>query len=651
MYLHLPMSFKSIGPLLVSTYPLDVRTLRIVLAVALLSLVGSSGTTREKHRDLPMHALQHDDQGWAEKTLSTLSLEEKVGQLFMVRMRVGFSGVRNPDYIRLSDSIRKYHIGSLAMSAPPGARSLHNDHRYETVVLLNRLQEESKLPLLVAGDFEQGVLPSRLFGTTVFPHAMAFGAAGKAAYAEEFGRITAQESRAIGVHWNLFPVADVNSNPANPIIGTRAFGANPDQVGALVAAYIRGARANGMLTTAKHFPGHGNTGTDSHLGVARVDEAQDILRTVDLPPFRSAIDAGVDAVMTAHIRVPALDPDPNLVATTSPTIVTRLLKNELGFKGIVVTDGLDMAGLTRLYAANPGRAAVDAFKAGNDVLTMPADLNASYYAILGAVRSGEISRQRLDASVLKILRAKASLGLQKTRLVDVASIPKLVGSPANVATGQRISDASITLVRDNRKLLPLRQGPSLKNAALHQRETRDHRGVSVIVICDNIKAEDGHVLEHEIRTRMPDANIIYVDPRIAAARSKTILQDVDQARAVVVAVYIVPSAARSRKLGRGGKHPASLPDSTSALLESILARASQKTAVLAMGNPYLTDDFPAIQTYICTFSNVTVSEVSAARALFGEIPMSGQMPVSLSGTSVQTQSVSQQAPLATLSLP
>lgn len=629
-----------------------MQTLRIVLAVALFSLVGSSDVTREKHRDFSTHRIQRDEQGWAEKTLGTLSLEEKVGQLFMVRMRVGLSGVRNPEYLRLSDSIRKYHIGSLAMSAPPGGRFLRSDHRYQTVVLLNRLQAESKLPLLVAGDFEQGVLPARLFGTTVFPHAMAFGAAGKEAYAEEFGRITAQESRAIGVHWNLFPVADVNSNPANPIIGTRAFGANPEQVGALVAAYIRGARANGMLTTAKHFPGHGNTGTDSHLAVARVDEDLDVLRTVDLPPFRKAIEAGVDAVMTAHIRVPALDPDPRLVATTSPAIVTNLLKNELGFKGIVVTDGLDMAGLTRLYAGNVGRAAVDAFKAGNDVLTMPADLDASYRAVLEAVRTGEISRQRLDASVLKILRAKSSLGLHKTRLVEVAAIAKVVGSPANVAAGQRISDDSITLVRDNGKLLPLRQGASVKNAAFLQRRGRqDRHSVLVIVVCDNVRAEDGRVLEREIRARMPDASVVYVDPRVAPGMADHVLQAVDQARAVVVAVYIVPSAARSRKLGRGGKHPASLPDSTSALFERILGRASEKTAVLAMGNPYLTDDFPAIQNYICTFSNVTVSEISAARALFGEIPMSGKMPVNLSSVGVPPSIGSRPAQVANLRIP
>lgn len=628
-----------------------MQTLQIALAIALFVLFGPSDHAREKHPAASPFHLRRDDKGWAEKTLSTLSLEEKVGQLFMVRLRVGSSGVRNSEYLRLSNSIRKYHVGALAMSAPPGGRFLHSDHRYQTVVQLNRLQEESKLPLLVAGDFEQGVLPARLFGTTVFPHAMAFGAAGKVAYAEEFGRITAQESRAIGVHWNLFPVADVNSNPANPIIGTRAFGANPEHVGALVAAYIRGARANGMLTTAKHFPGHGNTGTDSHLAVARVDEDLEVLRAVDLPPFRKAIEAGVDAVMTAHIRVPALDPDPNLVATTSPGIVTGLLKNELGFKGIVVTDGLDMAGLTRLYAGNVGRAAVDAFKAGNDVLTMPADLDASYRAVLDAVRSGEISQHRLDASVLKILKAKASLGLQTTRVVDVAAIPKLVGSPANLAAGQRISDASVTMVRDNGKLLPLRPGASVKKVVLRQPGGPDRHATLVVVICDNVRTEDGRVLGHEILSRMPDANVVFVDPRSAHWKADKLLEAADQARAVVVAVYIVPSAARSRKQARGEKHPSSLPDSTSSLFERILDRAADKTVVLAMGNPYLADDFPTIQNYICTFSNVTVSEISAARALFGEIPMPGRMPVNLSSVDLKIPTGSQSAQVANSKLP
>ena len=608
-----------------------LRHLAFLLAV--LMLLGSAAEPREQSKQALAGHVDRVDRAWAEKTLKNLSLEEKVGQLFMIRMRVELLNGRSPSYFELRNNIRKYHIGALAMSAPPQGRARDIRRRYEVVTLLNQLQDESKLPLLVAGDFERGVLPSHLFGTTVFPHAMAFGAAGNLAYAEEFGRITAQESRALGVHWNLFPVADVNSNPANPIIGTRAFGANPEQVGNLVAAYIRGARANGMLTTAKHFPGHGNTATDSHVGVPVVNDDLDHLRAVDLPPFQKAIAAGVDAVMTAHVRVLALDPDPGRVATTSPAIMTGLLKNQLGFKGIVVTDALDMAGLVGLYAKNPGRVAVDAFKAGSDVLTEPYNLDACYRAMLDAVRSGEIGQDRLDASVLKILQAKASLGLEKSRLVDVAAIPRLVGSPENIAAGQRISDAAITLVRNNGKVLPLRDGRSDKRLLVVS-QAKAKPGLLVIILCDNRRAEDGRVLERQIRKRAPDARVVYVDPRVAAARSDEVLNAADRAQQVVVAVYVVPSAARTRTVARGQKNSASLPDSTARLLSMILAHATGKTVVLAMGTPYLTEDFPTIQNYICTFSNATVSETSAAKALFGEIPIPGHLPVNLSNASV-----------------
>lgn len=574
------------------------------------------------------------DEGWAERTLKSLSVEEKVGQLFMIRMRVEFLHGQSPDYVQLRDNIRKYHVGSLAMSVPAQGRARDVNRRLETVTLLNQLQQESNLPLLIAGDFERGVLPAHLFGTTVFPHAMAFGAAGNLKYAEEFGRITAQESRALGVHWNLFPIADVNSNPANPIIGTRAFGGNADQVGDLVAAYIRGARANGMLTTAKHFPGHGNTATDSHLAVAVVNDDLEHLRAIDLPPFQKAIAAGVDAVMTAHVQVLALDPDPRRVATVSQPIVTGLLKKKLGFKGIVLTDALDMAGLSNLYKGNPGRVAVDAFNAGNDVLTMPADLDVSYRAMLAAVETGEISQERLDASVLKILRAKALVGLDKNRVVDVAAIPRLVGSEENLAIGQQISDASVTLVRDNGKLLPLRQRPPGKSVLVQYAPLKRQRPLLLIILCDNVRSEDGRVLELEVRKRAPEARVMYLDPRIAAAKSEAVLKAVDRAQQVVVAVYVVPSAARTRTVARGQKNSASLPDSTAKLFGGILARASGKTAVLAMGTPYLTEGFPGIQNYICTFSNAKVSEISAAKAVFGEIPARGRLPVNISNAAL-----------------
>ncbi|HUD63660.1 MAG TPA: glycoside hydrolase family 3 protein [Candidatus Sulfotelmatobacter sp.] len=622
-----------------------------VLLLALFTLLGVAALAPEQYKLPPPPHAEREGEGWAEKTLKTLSVEEKVGQLFMIRLRVEFLNGGSPGYFQLRDYIRKYHVGSLAMSVPAQGRARNVNRRYETVTLLNQLQEESTLPLLIAGDFERGVLPARLFGTTVFPHAMAFGAAGKLAFAEEFGRITAQESRALGVHWNLFPVADVNSNPANPIIGTRAFGADPQQVGDLVAAYIRGARANGMLTTAKHFPGHGNTATDSHLAIALVDDDLKHLREVDLPPFEKAIAAGVDAVMTAHVRVLALDPDRRRVATTSPTIVTGLLKNQLGFKGIVVTDALDMAGLGGLYAKNPGRATVDAFKAGNDVLTMPADLDASYRAMMDAVRTGEIGQERLDASVLKILQAKASLGLEKNRLVDLTAIPRQVGSPENAAVGQRISDASITLVRDNGKLLPLKEGSLDKSLPVAYQPLKRRPALLVIILCDSVRADDGRVLEREIRKRAPDSRVVYVDPRIAAARSDAVLWALDQAQQVVVAVYVVPSAARMRTVARGQKNSASLPDSTAKLLATILDRATEKTAVLAMGTPYLTEDFPTIQNYICTFSNATVSEISAARALFGEIPSPGHLPVNISNSSLPSAKIGQSGRFATTGSP
>src|SRR5271166_6661369 len=311
-----------------------------------LLLIGSAFAREKYQRPGPIH-LDREGEKWAEKTLRKLSPEEKVGQLFMISVRAEFMNLNSPEYLQLRDTMRKYNLGSFAMTVRWEPPFLYRNQPYEAAVLLNRLQQDSKLPLLIAADFERGVT-MRLHGATEFPHAMAFGAAGKPEYAEQFGRITALEARAIGVHWNFFPDADVNSNPANPIINTRSFGEDPQQVGALVTAYIRGARAQGMMTTAKHFPGHGDTATDSHLGLAQVTGDSARLQSVELPPFRRAIEAGVDAVMVAHITVPALEADPERVADTSPAIVGGLLQEEMGFKGIVVSDALDMAGLTRL---------------------------------------------------------------------------------------------------------------------------------------------------------------------------------------------------------------------------------------------------------------------------------------------------------------
>jgi beta-N-acetylhexosaminidase len=598
------------------------RTLAFLLLAVSLTTAASA---KEKYQHLGPIQLTHDGEKWAQKTLRKLTLEEKVGQVFMIWCRASFLNLENPEYLQLRDAIENYHVGSFAMTVHVDGPYLLRSEPYEAAELLNRLQTDSKLPLLFAADFERGV-PMRLMGATVFPHAMAFGGEGKLEDAEAFGRITGEESRAIGIHWNFFPDADVNSNPANPIINTRSFGEDPKQVGDLVAAYIKGAHEGGMLTTAKHFPGHGDTATDSHLGVASVNVDRAHLDSIELPPFQRAIAAGVDSVMVAHVTVPALDPDPNHVATISPLIVTDLLEKQLGFQGVVVTDALDMAGLTHLFANNIGRAAVEAFKAGNDLLLIPADFPASYNAMLQAVQSGEISRERLDRSVLKILKTKASLGLQEGRIVDVKAIADVVGKPENLAFGQQVANDAVTLVRENSKVLPLKsplnnQGtPKAGLPYTTQEETRNR--VVAVIFSDDMRTESGRAFGREFRARIPDAHLIYVDPRVAAGMSDEVMKAVNEAQVVVAAVYVIPTA------GKMGNSVA-MADATGMLLQQVLDLAAAKTAVVAMGNPYLAAQFPKIENYMCTFSNATVSEVAAVRALFGEIAIHGHLPVSI----------------------
>ena len=590
----------------------------------------------------PVH-LDKAGRKWADKTLRKMSPEEKVGQLFAIWVRAQFLNDADPIFVRLRDNLRKYHIGSLVMSVPVDGPVLLKSQPEVAAELLNRLQRSSKLPLIVSADFERGV-SMRLNGTTVFPHAMAFGATGKTENAEAFGRITALEARAVGVHWNFFPDADVNSNPANPIINTRSFGEDPKQVGDFVAAYIRGAHEGGMLVTAKHFPGHGDTATDSHLGIAQVTGDRARLDAVELPPFRQAIEAGVDAVMVAHVTVPALDPGPNRVATTSKPIVSGLLKEEMGFKGIVVTDALDMAGLTRLYAKNIGRAAVESFLAGNDMLVIPPDLDASYRAVLQAVRSGEIDPQRLDQSVRKILELKASLGLNKARLVDPSQLSSEVAKPENLTVGQRIADEAITLVRDNGKVIPLQAVETpigTAEAVLpYQSLTEVSNRLVVVIFSDDLRTDSGRMFERQILDRVPDARVIYVDAPRPPGMKAPVAEAVEAAEHVIATLYVVPVAGKAMRAAGGGlTNTVAMDDATGSLLTAILDRAADRTVVLAMGNPYVVQDFPAIQNYLCAFSNATVSEIAAVKAIFGEIPISGHLPVTIPGIAARGEGI------------
>ncbi len=570
---------------------------------------------------------------WVSGTLDQLSLEEKVGQLFMIWVRAEFLNAESPEYLALRESLQRYHVGGLAMTVPVRGPVLVKGRPEEAALLLNRLQRESKHPLLIAADFEVGVA-SRLDGATAFPQAMAFGAAGQVEHARAFGRITAREARAIGVHWNFVPVADVNSNPANPIINTRSFGEDPEQVGALVAAYVKGARQGGMLTAAKHFPGHGDTATDSHYGVAQVTGDLERLEAVELPPFRQAIEAGVDAVMVAHVTVPAIEPSPDKVATTSAAVVTDLLKTRLGFRGVVVTDALDMAALTKKYAPDVGRAAVDAFKAGNDYLIIPADFPASWRAMVAAVKSGEISTARLDEAVLKILGWKAGLGLHRSRVVDVAQVPALVGRPEDAAVAQQVADDAVALVRDAADVLPLQAAPAADGGLPYLTAVETRNRLVTVVLSRDASGPWGRVLGREIRRRVPDARVVVLDRGTAGGAAEEVLRAVEEAEEVVVAAFVAPEPGEA-KAGAGHGDP------TGRLLQQILDRAGDKTVVVAAGSPYVAQAFPGIRSYLCTFSSAAVSERSAVRALFGEIPTRGRLPVTIPGVAARGEGITE----------
>ncbi len=609
---------------------------RFVTIVLLFLSLTSFALAAEKDQYVAPSPIHLDKAGekWAEKTLKKMSLEEKVGQLFMVRVGVTFTNFDGPEYKFLRDNLRNHHVGGITVTVPVDGPFLLRNQPYETAMLINQLQRDSVLPLITAADFERG-LSMRMYGASVFPHAMAFGASGRLDLAEQFGKITAEEARAVGIHWNFFPVADVNSNPANPIINTRSFGEDPDRVSDFVNAYIKGAHEGGMLATVKHFPGHGDTGTDSHLELASVSGDESHLEKMELVPFKRAIDGGVDSVMVAHVTVPAIEPDPTLVATTSRRVITDLLKEKLGFKGIVITDGLEMNGLMRLYANSPnpsGAACVAALKAGNDILLIPPDLDSGYRGVLEAVRSGEIPKQQIDESVLKILKAKASLGLNKARLVDIDEIGHEVGRPENIAVGQKVADAAVTLVREGSPVLPLQR----TNVGTHGYvnpytvvEQISNRVVAVLFI-EDIRTEAGRTFERSLRARIPDAKVMYVDPRLAGALSDSVVSAVQQAEKVIAAVYVAPVPGKVVRNANGDlRNTVSLTDDSGNLLRRMLQVAGQKTVVIAMGNPYFGEDFPEIQNYLCTFSNTTVSELSAVKALFGEIPINGHLPVTI----------------------
>jgi len=587
-----------------------------VIALAILAATRAAAAA-------PVH-LDAKGERWAAATLRKMTLEEKVGQLIMPWAKLQFANVKNPEYLKLREEMRKYHVGGFGVTVFTDNGALLKSQPLEAAALTNGLQKDSKYPLIFAADFERG-LAVRLNGATSFPASMAFGATGDTALAREFGKITAEESRAVGIQWNWFPVADVNSNPANPIINTRSFGEDPAKVGDMVSAYIEGARGSGLLSTVKHFPGHGDTDTDSHLTLARVNASVERLNSVELVPFRAAIAAGVDAVMLAHITVPAIEPDPNVPASISSNVVTGLLKDKLGFRGIVLTDALDMGALTRVFSGSAakisGEEAVAAIKAGNDMVIIPADLGGAYNGLLTAVKRGTISRKRLDESVLKILRMKASVGLNRDRFVDMSQIDEVVARPESIAFAQSVADRAITLVTDNNKLVPIHAPEAASQAK---------SGIVAVVFTDDSRYSEGiRAFAIELHKRAPDALIFYADASNSSYISQAVMTAVNNASIVLAVAEAVPSARRTVAGQAGGS--IELNSSSSDLLADIVKTASDKTVVAAFGNPYLGSGMQGIGTYLCTFSNSPESGQSLVSALFGEIPIHGHLPVTIPG--------------------
>jgi len=307
--------------------------------------------------------LSPDAESWVKRTLAKMSLEEKLGQLMMLPFHGEFTPLESAEYRELLRAVEQNHLGGFMLGTRLGPFGIERGKPYATAALINELQKTARIPLLFAADFERGTA-MRLENGTSFPHAMAVAASGRPEDAYTVARITAAEARAVGVHWIFAPVADVNSNPDNPIINVRSFGEDPQRVSAFVEAYVRGVEENGGLSTAKHFPGHGDTRTDSHLDLSAISSDAAHLDAVELPPFRAAFAAGASTVMTGHLAVPALEPDPAKPATLSPRIIAGLLRHELGFNGLVVTDALDMGGVARHFT--PAEAAVQSMLAGAD---------------------------------------------------------------------------------------------------------------------------------------------------------------------------------------------------------------------------------------------------------------------------------------------
>ncbi len=557
---------------------------------------------------------------WVEETLGRLTLDEKVGQLVTPSFRSVYTSTDSAIYDDLAELVQDFRVGGVhvfgARRATPDV--LLNPTYSRTTLgqplaaasLLNRLQAAAEIPLLVTSDFETGV-GFRMAGATNFPRAMAFGAAGDPRLAFEAGRITAIEARVIGIHVNFAPVVDVNNNPRNPVINTRSFGEDPATVGRLAAAYVEGLGAGGMIAAIKHFPGHGDTDVDSHLALPILRHPRERLDTVELPPFRAGIAAGAGGVMTAHVALPALDPDERRPATFSRPITTGLLRDEMGFRGLVFTDSMRMRAITRMLP--PAAAAARAVAAGHDVVLHSPDDRAALAGVKAAVADGTIGMAQLDRSVRRVLEAKARLGLHRRSRVDLDLLPEIVGARAHAAVASEVSERSITLIRDRPENVPLRTPRAGSILYLSVLDYPSGWGIGA----------PSRFLIPELRERWPDVTAIELSDRTPPTDLELVRETASRYDAIVAGVFVRTASFSGRM---------DLDDDLVALLRDLAGDAAERgqpLVVVLFGNPYVTRSLPELPSVLLTYDYRGVSEVTAVKAIAGEIPIRGRLPVGL----------------------
>ncbi|GIV58443.1 MAG: beta-N-acetylhexosaminidase [Rhodothermaceae bacterium] len=542
-------------------------------------------------------AVEEEDAAWVEATLARLTPEQKVAQLFAVQAFGHFTSVDDPDYQTLVDLVERVQVGGVIFfQGQPLAQAL----------MANDLQARAPLPLLISQDMEWGP-GMRIDRTTTLPRTMTLGATRDPALAYAAGYVTAREARALGVHQIFAPVADVNNNPNNPIINVRSFGEDPALVADMVAAFVRGARTGGVIATAKHFPGHGDTATDSHADLPVIPHDRGRLEQVELIPFRAAIEAGIGAIMTAHIAFPSLEPEAHVPGTLSPAITTGLLRRELGFGGLIVTDAMNMAGVTKHFG--PGEAAIRALAAGADMVLMSEDVEAAHRAVLRALAEGRLDAARLDASVRRVLAAKARLGLHQHRLVDLAATRRVVGRRTHRMVSETIARRGLTLLRNDGNLLPMDPPP---------------RRLLVLTLSDDDDPDTGADFTRLVRETARGATVArrLVDQRTSDAEQERLLREATRYDVVLVPAYV-------RVRSWSGR--INLSEDQRVFLDRLIAQ-TPPVVLISFGNPYIVMGLarqPA--AYLAAYGGSDASQKTTAQALFGQSDVGGRLPVTIPG--------------------